>query len=76
MLYTLKSSLILVPSIKKLTDKIQSLERSTNETKTNIHTQTEEFRTEPTTLNYETEEEQPKAIRKPISSYHTRTSTR
>ena len=59
-----------VSSSIKLTDKIQSLGRPTDETKKNIHTQTEEFRAEATTpLQYKTEEERPKVTRKPILIY-------
>ena len=49
MFYPLKSCLISVPNAKKMTDKIQSLEKPTNETRKNIHRQTEKFREEPTT---------------------------
>lgn len=48
-----------------MTDKIQFLERLTNETKKNIHLQTKKFRAEVTTpLHFETEEEQPNVFRK------------
>lgn len=58
-------NLILVPNTKKLTNKIQYSERYTNETRKNIHTETEVFRGEATApLHYETEEERSKVIRK------------
>lgn len=64
--------MILGSNIKKLTDKVQSLERMTNETKKHIHTETEEFKAEPTTpLHNETEEEQPKIIRKQTLTHPT-----
>lgn len=46
---SLKSCLVLVPNMKRMTDKTQFLERITNETKKNIHLQTKIFRAEATT---------------------------
>lgn len=55
---------------EKLIDKIQALERPTNETKKSLHTPTEEFRSEPTTPWYDkNEEERPMFIRKPTLVY-------
>ena len=55
---------------EKLIDKIQALERPTNEMKKSLHTLTEEFRSEPTTPWYDkNEEEWPKVIRKPTLVY-------
>lgn len=62
---SLKSCLVLVPNMKRMTDKIQFLGRTTNKTKKNIHLQTKRFRAEATTpLHYETEQEQPNVLKK------------
>lgn len=55
---------------EKLLDKMQSLERSTNQTKKNIHTQTEELRAGLTApLHFRTKEEWSTAIRKSTIIY-------
>lgn len=53
-----------------MTDKIQAIERCTNENKKNAQTQIEEFRQESIVPSHdETEEERPKLTRKPTLVY-------